>query len=177
MRRVTVLLNVSERKVLDWTPPADNALIACLPVGVVSLDHEPRFDLEIQTGFVAEVDADAVVAKLCRELNGFNGLAFGLGKADELPEPARLLLGNGTFSFSLSHIRLLSGGLVRAASLLKQWRGPIHVIGGDSDGWQGKSDLPNNSTVCPTNTRKQSIFRQSHKSVAKIQQPGIGLRV
>jgi hypothetical protein len=48
--RVTLLPNVSEREVLDWTPPAKNALVSGLPIGIVSLDHEPRFDLEIQTG-------------------------------------------------------------------------------------------------------------------------------
>lgn len=102
---------------MDWTPAADNALIARLPVGIVSLDNEPGFDLEIETGFVGEVDTNAMVAKLGRELDAFDNFAFGMGKGKDFPQPmARdaafwfglggLLVVDGTFSFTNSHFRL-----------------------------------------------------------------------
>lgn len=72
---------VSEREVLDRTPPADKALVAGLPVGIVSLHNKAGFDLKIETGFVREVDADVVVATFGRELNGFDGFAPGFWKA------------------------------------------------------------------------------------------------
>lgn len=72
---------------MDWPPAADDALIAGLPVGIVGLDEKAGFDLEIQTGFIDEVDADAVVAELGGELDTFENFAFGLGKAKDFSYP------------------------------------------------------------------------------------------
>jgi hypothetical protein len=108
------------------------------------------------------IDGNGFVVVQCFDFaaNGFKGcIEIAKGLVDE----ALALLANLAgfrliFSHNARSIRVI---VVRAASLREQWRGPFHVIGGDSDGWQAKSDLPNNSTICPTNTRKRRIFRQS----------------
>lgn len=66
---------------------ADDPLIAGLPVGIVGLDDEAGFDLEIQTGFVGKVNADGVVSEFGGELDVFDDFAFGLGKAKDFSCP------------------------------------------------------------------------------------------
>ena len=100
----TVLQRVSEFDVLHRTPALKNPLVASLPVGIVSLNKKAGFDLEIQTGFVGEVHAHGVIAKLSGELDSFNRFAFGLGKPQNLAGP--LLVADRRFSFTNSHFRL-----------------------------------------------------------------------
>src|SRR5262249_48839300 len=87
LARMLRFKGVSELNVTNWPPAAEDALVAGLPVGVVGLDGEAGVDREIQTGFVGEVDADAVVAELGGKLNVLNYFAFGLGKAKDFSEP------------------------------------------------------------------------------------------
>src|SRR5215813_7943721 len=70
-----VLKSVSKLQVVNWPPAAKKALVAGLPVGIVGLHEESGFDLEIQAGFVSEVDADAVVAEFGGEFHAFNDFA------------------------------------------------------------------------------------------------------
>ena len=102
-----VLQRVSELKVLNWTPAADNPLVASLPVGIVRFHEKAGLDFKIQTGLVSEVDADRVIAELGRELDGFNGLAFGLRETQNFAEP--LPVADRRFSFSDSQVCLLVG--------------------------------------------------------------------
>jgi hypothetical protein len=88
---------------MHWFPTVNNPLVARFPIGVVSLDKKAGFDFKIEAGFIGEVDANRMVAKLGRELDSFNGFAFGLGKPHDFPRPVGLLLVGRTFSFSLSH--------------------------------------------------------------------------
>lgn len=86
----------------------------------------------METGFIAEVDADGVVVGRGEEFHRFNRLACGFAKLDESPislllpvfrlgrDPFavdRLLLANGAFSFGVSHIVLPPAGDVVRASL------------------------------------------------------------
>ena len=115
------LQSVSEFKVLNWPPASDRALVAGLPVGIIGLDEKAGFDLEIQTGFVGEVDANAVVAEFSGELYAVDDFAFRLGEAKDFPEPCaevfavvdaagrKLRSVDGTFRFCSSHALLTSG--------------------------------------------------------------------
>ena len=111
-------------------PPVEDALVAGLPVGVVGLDGEAGVDREIQTGFVLEVDANAVIAQFGRELYFLNDFVFGLGKVDDFSKPSaelfavvsagRLRPADGAFSFCSSHVCLpRTGDVVRAMSVLQ----------------------------------------------------------
>ena len=80
--------DVPEFQVLRRAPPVEDALVAGLPVGVVGLDGEAGVDGEIQTGFVLEVDANAVIAQFGRELYFLNDFVFGLGKVDDFSKPS-----------------------------------------------------------------------------------------
>src|SRR5215471_9492564 len=88
LARMLRFKGVSEFNVTNWPPAADEALVAGLPVGIVGLDEEAGFDPKIQTGFIGEVDADAVVAEFGGELNAFDDFAFGLGKVDDFSKPS-----------------------------------------------------------------------------------------
>ena len=107
-----VLKSVSELQVVNWPPAAKKALVAGLPVGIVGLHEESGFDLEIQAGFVSEVDADAVVAEFGGEFHAFNDFAFGLGKAKDFPEPVvdvlALMVMRGASVMGLSLSKLAS---------------------------------------------------------------------
>lgn len=120
------LQRISEFKVLHWTPAADNPLVAGLPIGVVGFHEKTSLDFTIETGLVGKVDADRVITEFGRELDAFNGLAFGLGETQNFAEP--LPMTDRRFSFSDSQVASYQGDLVRAASAFACWRGPSVFI-------------------------------------------------
>lgn len=65
---------------MDWAPSAKDALFSTAEVGVVGFQREACNNIEVQAGFVAEVDADGLPLGSGSEFYVFDDLALGLRK-------------------------------------------------------------------------------------------------
>jgi len=138
--RSSVLQRVPELKVMYRTPTADDLLVASLPIGIIGFNEKAGLDFQIETGLVGEVDADRMITEFCRELDAFNGFAFGLRETHNLAEPiSGLLVADRRFSFSSSHLQSSGLRVVRTRSVLTTPGASALFIGEDQAKVQEKN--------------------------------------